>query len=883
MQPDIIFRYIIILIFIIGIVPSSKGQEYRITYTSEGKPLNVVMEDIGKKYDINFAFDPDAFARINTKFNITEASLKDLLELLKSRYSVNYKLIDGTWILIIEKLQPTTVISPKPEPVTFSGFVKDAITGEELIYCNVAYGSDKGAMTNELGFFSFQVPENDSVNIRISHLGYKMLDTIVTPAYKSGFFLNPAELLLPTVEIIHQEKNVIQASPRPESIGFNPLKSSNIPRIANDDLGNSLLIIPGINFLHGGLSGLSIRGGSSTDNLVLFDGIPVLETSHLLGNMSVLNSKFVRQAFVSRGGFGTEFGDRVAGLIEITGKSGKNNQPYLDVSANLINFNLLTNIPVTDKFSVTAAWRRSFIDQWQNFLFYRLIDDISETNDPIRSTIIPVIKYEDINAKVSFHPSENLEFNLNLLYGSDHQSRDFELIQSKDYYRNELLKSENAGMSIKMDWQADDEWFHSLSAGFSDLDKSIIDETGELKEITEIIENPGQGVGKGKGLAKTKENSYMRLTSDIDNGTNHVEEYRADWRTTFNKGDFRTDAGIGIISDNYRYRFFAQRRDQNILSDSIADNNEMTLINGFIQQRVYLNDLLNLRLGIRANTDINSKKTYWQPRGGIEMVPAQNLSIYFLSGVYYQFLSGVKRFDSEGHFNQLWHLPGPDQKGVVKGIHYIAGSKFEKNGWYLDIEAYNKKISGKLNYFSHYPDEGDNINVTYIPLISKERVKGIDLFLQKKHYIFNHMAGYSISEREEKIDNILNDKWFPGYDDRMHRLKITEMITWKNWQLTGCWNYASGLPVVKLTESGPEVSVSRSDHFSQLDLALVREFRKDHLLMQAGASLLNIFNRKNIVEVDYLRFSSDTGSLTVRSDISALGFTPLFFINLKIY
>ena len=194
-----------------------------------------------------------------------------------------------------------------------------------------------------------------------------------------------------------------------------------------------------------------------------------------------------------------------------------------------------------------------------------------------------------------------------------------------------------------------------------------------------------------------------------------------------------------------------------------------------------------------------------------------------------------------------------------------------------------KNISGRMNYFSTNINEGNNINVEYIQRESTERIKGIDLFLQKKHTIFNHMAGYSLSTRDEKIDDVLNDKWFPGYNDRRHRLKITEMVTWKNWQLSGCWNYASGLPVLRITESGPETDVYRSDHFSQLDFALVREFRTKHLLIQAGASLLNIFNRNNIVEVDYLRFSSDSGSLTVRSDISALGFTPLFFLNMKIY
>ena len=179
------------------------------------------MEEIGKKYDINFAFDADAFSVINTKFTINNSSIENLLELLKTNYSVDHKLIESTWILVLVKKNIPVVVPAKPKPVTFSGYVKDAVTGEDLIYCNVVYGNNQGAMTNELGFFSFQVPKRDSLNIKISHLGYNMLDTIILPSEKAGFYLKPSDVLLPAVEVLHQENNVIQASPRPESIGFN--------------------------------------------------------------------------------------------------------------------------------------------------------------------------------------------------------------------------------------------------------------------------------------------------------------------------------------------------------------------------------------------------------------------------------------------------------------------------------------------------------------------------------------------------------------------------------------------------------------------------------------------------------------------------------------
>jgi hypothetical protein len=858
------------------------AQQPLISYSSAGEPLASVLEEISERYEIKFAFNSNSFQNIQTDFDLTEVSLEEFLNLLESEYFVRSKNIDGTWVLVADLPVVSKKKEMKPETVVLSGYVKDKTTGENLIYCNVATSGNRGGMTNELGFFSFEIPKEDSILISVSYVGFQRLDTLVTPSKNMVIELEPSEILLDPVQVIHFEKEVLQASPYVDRISFNPLKSSDIPRISNDDLGNALTLIPGVNFLQGGISGLSIRGSSPTDNLVLLDGIPVLETNHLLGNMSVLNSKFVKQAFVSRGGFDASYGGRVAGLIQITGKSGENKNPYFDISANLLNTNVLASVPVSENFSVTAAWRRSFIDQWQNYLYYRLIDDVIASEDnPVTSTIIPKVKYDDVNAKLSFHPSEKLELNLNILYGKDEQSRDFELIQTNDYYRNERTFGENLGLSFNWKWQVSENWYHSFTAGMSTLESERIDETGELKEVTEVIENPGQGQGKGKGLAKTKERTYTREVFDIDNGNNYLEEFRADWKTTFKTGVFENEAGIGITANKYNYDFYAERTEADIEIDSIANESTLKLLNAFLQQRIDLSEQFHFRWGLRSNINLANGETYWQPRGGLEFRPIDGLKLYTLSGVYYQFLSGIKRFDSQGYFNQIWYLPDENGQGIVKGNHFIAGVKYENRGWFVDFEAYLKNTSGKVNLFAEEVSSGNRMSVAYYPHETEEKNRGLDLFIQKKQRHFNHMISYSLSSFDIKTDGFFENEWFPDYNDRPHRLKITEMVNWRNWTLTGSWQIASGLPVLSYQATNGEEDFQRSDHFSQLDFAVSKTVVLSRFVLNAGVSMLNVLNRENVVEVNYLRFSSELGSLTVRSDISALGFTPVFFMNVR--
>jgi len=886
-------RYILLLVLLLNFVQFLNAQQSKISYSSGGNTLSTVLEEISLEFKLKFAYDANTFQKIETNFNLKESTTEQFLQLLETNYSVKSKLIEGTWVLILKKPEIVDIIPepnfepPKLQLVTIAGYIKDAQTSEDLLYCNVSSVDYRGAMTNSLGFFSFDIPKTDSAQIFVSHLGYRKVDTLISIEKTVTIYLTPSEIIMDAIQVSSYEKQVLEAVQGSGKVGFNPLKATNIPRISNDDLANALLLIPGVNFFHGSSAGLSIRGSAPTDNLVLFDGIPVLETNHLLGNMSVLNSKYVHQAFVSRGGFDAEFGGRVAGMIELIGKSGKNNKPYIDVSANLLNTNILASVPITSKLSVTAAWRRSFIDQWKNYLSLRLIEDVSNENtaeNVVTSTIFPTIEYQDLNAKLSFHPSDNIELNLNVLYGNDYQSRDFEIFRTKDYYRNELVKSETKGLSFNWNWQVNNQWFHSLSAGFSNLKKEIIDETGELEEVTETIENPGKGneKGKGKGLVKTKEKTFTRFVYDIDNGNNSIEEYRVNWKTEYTKGIFRNQFGVGWTRNSFAYDFYANRTQSDFPVDSIVNSANQHLLNAFLQQHVQFNNQLNFRWGIRTNMDLNNRKLYWQPRGRIEFIPVKEVMFNFSTGIYHQFLSSVKRFDSESHFSPVWYLPNNEGVGIVKGNHQILGVKVKKNGWSVNAEGYLKNSNGKMNLFAEPTNiEGKQI-VVYVPHKSKERNKGVDLFIQKKHGMFNHMLGYSLSKTEEQIEGVLNNKWIPGYNDRLHRLKLTEMVTWKNWTITGSWQFASGLPVTDVTSENSLQNNIRTNHFSQLDFALAKEIKIAHISINAGVSLLNIADRKNIVEVNFLRFTSDTESLTVRSDISALGFTPVFFVNFKI-
>ncbi|WP_321286583.1 TonB-dependent receptor plug domain-containing protein [uncultured Sunxiuqinia sp.] len=293
MEKHIVFSLLLILLCISGF-----AQEQVISIHAENKSLNTVLEEISATYHTPFAFDADYFSTINVTIHQNKISVTDFLALLSDRYHLLFEKIENTYVLY----EPPPLPQKKPEFITLKGQVIDQTTGEPLLFCTVAYDENLGTITNELRIFNEKIAKTDEVAIQISHLGYQRLDSTINivPDKFHQITLEPFAIHIETIEVHQQEKNVIEMGKQNGRMAFNPKQSENLPQIDDNDLVTSLSLIPGVNFLSRQSSGISIRGGSPSENLILLDGMPVLETSLLFGNLSVLNAKYISQAFVSR-------------------------------------------------------------------------------------------------------------------------------------------------------------------------------------------------------------------------------------------------------------------------------------------------------------------------------------------------------------------------------------------------------------------------------------------------------------------------------------------------------------------------------------------------------------------------------------------------------
>ena len=135
--------------------------------------------------------------------------------------------------------------------------------------------------------------------------------------------LEETEKLLDEV-VISAEKsnaNVNRAIMGVEKISGKTLKK--LPTLMGEaDVIRSILLLPGGSTVGEGASGFNVRGGNVDQNLVLLDGVPLFNTSHLFGFFTGFNADLVQDLSLYKGGIPSIYGGKASSVLDVRVKEG---------------------------------------------------------------------------------------------------------------------------------------------------------------------------------------------------------------------------------------------------------------------------------------------------------------------------------------------------------------------------------------------------------------------------------------------------------------------------------------------------------------------------------------------------------------------------------
>ena len=271
---------------------------------------------------------------------------------------------------VVSLLVSFSLFSQAQQTTTLNGYVRDAQTGEPLIQATVLNrATNQGVATNRYGFYSLTLsttdtPGVDTLRLRFSYVGYApselaltlQQDTVINIELTSNNLLNEVVVQAPE-DAVHERTQMSVVSVQPEQVQRMPAL------LGEADILKTLQLMPGVQSGNEGTAGLYVRGGSPDQNLILLNGVPVYNVSHLFGFFSVFNPSSISYVELIKGGFPARYGGRLSSVLDIRMKEGNMKQFAGEATLGIISGSASIEGPIVkDKVSFIVSGRRTYLD-----------------------------------------------------------------------------------------------------------------------------------------------------------------------------------------------------------------------------------------------------------------------------------------------------------------------------------------------------------------------------------------------------------------------------------------------------------------------------------------------------------------------------------------
>lgn len=353
-------------------------------------PLSKVLETIEDQSPYFCSYNPQ---QVDINLPVVLDSLKTDLETLVLLLS---RQLDVT---IDIQQENNKIIILSIAIISISGTITDSYSSESLQAVAIYKDLKSGTYSNEDGYYSLKLAE-DTDSIYFSYLGYQTLSYALSDLESNILNVNlESDNLIKTIVISDSIKSILGVF-NPEPVNYK--YENKVTGIAGRaDLITSVRTIPGVSVGSEAQSGYTVRGGGPDQNIILLDGLPIYETSHLGGLSSLFIPETIKNADFYKAGIPARYGGKLSSVLDVRMKDGHRHDFNRAVSINLENLNGFIEGPISKKSSILINGRISLIDLYAKRLLPKDSDYVNTE-----------LNYNDVYAKLShwFTPSNRLSF-----------------------------------------------------------------------------------------------------------------------------------------------------------------------------------------------------------------------------------------------------------------------------------------------------------------------------------------------------------------------------------------------------------------------------------------------------------------------------------------
>jgi hypothetical protein len=347
---------------------------------------------------------------------------------------------------------------------TINGTIREAKTGEPIIGA-VVFNEDinVGVTTDVNGYYVISLSKGRHL-ITFRSMGMK-------EEFRNVMLNGDGSLNMEMEEKINQLKGVVITADKYQNvsgmqIGLNKIDAKIIKQIpatmGEADVLKVALLLPGVQTVGEGASGFNVRGGSTDQNLIMINGAPVFNTSHLFGFFSAFNPDVIKDFKLYKSGITANYGGRISSVFDISTRDGNRKQFSGMGGISPITGRLTLEGPIVkEKLSFIVGGRSTYSD-WV----------LNRINDP--AIMNSSASFYDLHGKLTYDINENNNFDISAYYSNDY----FSLNSDTTYHYT--------NMNITADWKHifSQKLFANFSGIYSNYEYNITSDSRENQAFT---------------------------------------------------------------------------------------------------------------------------------------------------------------------------------------------------------------------------------------------------------------------------------------------------------------------------------------------------------------------------------------------------------------
>jgi hypothetical protein len=831
--------------------------------------IDQVIGQLDHNYDVRFFYKPEWFEKRNFHSSVLELPFDEVLKRICMAAELSVINVDSMLYVFIP-LKPPPIISTAQNdaevvivgnPSEYGKYSKATIQGKvldgkyESPLPGVSVFIDKlkfGTNTDKKGNYHLQVPVGE-YTIRMSFMGYEdntqKIKLVSNGTLNSQLFEKTVKLDEVIISSERAESNVTETQMSIIKLDSKTIKELPVT-LGETDIIKSITLMPGIQTVGEFGTGFNVRGGGADQNLILLEDVPLFNSSHMFGLISVVNSDGISNVTLLKAGIPVKYGERASSVMDIEMGAGNPNKTSVKGGIGLINSRLYVETPLVNKKITLLLGTRS---SYSNWLLHKM-PDIDLMNSTAR--------FYDANAYLSYNVNTTNKINIFTYFSNDQ----FGFAENTHYHYSNLLAS------LRWKHAFSDNFYFNLVAGLSnysyDVSESDSSRSWAAYKINSSLyyenlkwnfswlpnENHALDFGINAAIYTIKPGDLYPLNSKSLIEPLNMQQEKAGEYAVYLSDNFelskKLSLDLGVRYSLYSYlgtnKIYSYRSNSPRTPESIID----------------------------SMTYSNNKPICWysglEPRLALRITISDNSSVKLSYNRIHQYVNLVSN-TAVMTPSDVWKLSSPNLKPLTSD-HFAIGyfRNFKNNAIETSVEIYYKNIINGIDY-------KNGAKILLNPYLETDLLNvrgqnyGVELYIKKKTGRLTGWASYTFSRswqqtkgifEEEKINN--NQLFASSYDRPNNLIINTNYHISRRWRFGSTFTYSTGRPVtlpeLKFNYQGYQLldysdrNKYRLPDYHRLDISITLDESLKIRKKWKGSwtfSIINVYGRKNAYSVFY--------------------------------